>query len=307
MSMFDDDPRPQGSGAVLWAFLGFAAGVAFSVAAFSVWRLVGEKPRPPVTLPPATQVAAVPSPLPTLPPSPIPIATPSAEPAPSPEPSGTRVARVAPPARPKPVTPATPAPPPIGPRVAALMSQAEQAVGLGEYEAAANFFEQVLELDPQNTRARVGHTGALTIAASLRRYFMPGVATAENVKTAPGKISGFDSGDVEVKRAPEVPGRIEFDVIPPHVKPGDHYNIRIYLLNTGKKGIKVKTMNVSRVANGVRTTTTVASRAGEIAKGERGLVETLPGVWTEDAASWSLEVSVVSQKGDTYQNRLTWK
>ncbi len=309
MATFDeDDPPPRGSGAVLWAALGFAAGIAFSVAAFSVWKVVGEKPQAPVTLPPATQVAAAPSPLPsatpTPPASPAETPTPAATPEPSP-----RVAQAVAPPKPKPLVTPTPAPPPIGPRVAALMGQAEQAVNAGEYEAAAGFFEQVLQLDAQNTKARVGYTGALTIAASLKKSFNPGVSSAESAKSSsgPGKISGFDAGDVEVKRAPEVPGRVEFEVDPPHVKPGDHYNVKVYLVNTGKKGIKIKSMNVTRVANGSRTSTTVASRAAEIGKGERTLVETLPGVWTEDASSWSLEVAVVSQKSDTYQNRLTWK
>jgi hypothetical protein len=329
---------PRGLSSVLAAALGFMGGVAFTVVGYLVWGWLGETPRGPVT--PLTQVHR-PSPSPA-----IALASPST-PAPSPEASAqTGIVTVeettvvsndkpgtlhggvnpapgdAPPpaspeaserkgkassrSRPGGAPPAT-TPPSLGPRVAAFMSQAEGAVAAGQYEAAANFFDQALELDPANTKARVGRTGALTIANALRRGFVPTPTTAESTKGAPGHIQGFDSGEVEVKKAPDVPAKVEFEISPAHVKPRDPYTVSIFLVNTGKKSIKLKAVSTTRTMNGALEIASPVVRSKEVGPRERTLVAAIQGTWPEDAATWSLEVAVTSQKGDAYKSTVVWR
>ena len=42
-------------------------------------------------------------------------------------------------------------------------------------------------------------------------------------------------------------------------------------------------------------------------QGTRPLVATPTGPWEDDVASWVLDVRVLTEGGDVYENRLTWK
>jgi hypothetical protein len=44
----------------------------------------------------------------------------------------------------------------------------------------------------------------------------------------------------------------------------------------------------------------------EVAPGQRAVLEELPGVFP-DANSWTAEVLVTANKGDSMKNQLTWK
>ena len=78
---------------------------------------------------------------------------------------------------------------------------------------------------------------------------MPG-RTVVQTQNAKADMAGFDTADVSVKKAPDFSGRIEFAVNPPRVQPGESYAVQIYLVNEGKKAIKVGGVSVTTNLNG---------------------------------------------------------
>src|SRR5687767_201048 len=67
-------------------------------------------------------------------------------------------------------------------------------------------------------------------AASAPRRFLLGTTSVENVRPV-GDLDGFEGGSVDVKRAPEVHGRLELSMEPPQVRPGTGYKVKLFLAN----------------------------------------------------------------------------
>jgi hypothetical protein len=288
------DSEPGRGSPVLYLAFGLLAGVGLSaIAALVLWQVMSPsapKPTPPAPAPTIATPAPAQRPEPTPEPPP---STLEAE-APTPLPSVPPV-----PAR----TPPKTKPAPLTPELASLLKQANSAAQEHRYEVAAGLYDEILKRDPQNAQARAWKANA----NALRRTFIESRPEAENVKGAPGRLQGFDTGDVEVKRPADVPARLELDVSPTRVKPGDGYTVKIYLLNTGKKAIKINDMNVAKTVNGTRSAASVVPRAKEIEPKDRALLDVLPGVWADDTASWSLQVLVRTSRGDSYLNEIVWK
>ncbi len=176
----------------------------------------------------------------------------------------------------------------------------------GDLDGAAALFDQALRADPGNAAATAGKAAVTSARAAARKAFMPG-RTVVQTQSAKADLSGFDTADVSVKKAPDFSGRIEFAVNPPKVKPGDNYSVQVYLVNEGKKAIKVGGVSVTTNLNGSKSGRSVDSRVKEVAPSQRALIEELPGVWPEDVNWWSTEVMVTANKGDSLKNLLTWK
>ncbi len=294
--------------------LGFMAGILVAVGGYVGWEVLKPvapqaTPTPSPAQPPSTEAVASP------PPTPAPTQRPVAESTPAePTPEPVKVAQAAPVgARPRPGKTKPPEQKPVAlepdlvAQVSDLLTEGDSAVAGGNYEQAAVYYEEALKLDPANGKARTGRAGAHSAATALRKSFLFDLTAAENLKGTPGRLDGFDTDGVEVKRAAQVPGRIEFEVAPTRVKPGDRFTTRVFLRNTGKKEIKIKEMNVSRAVNGLRTAISPMPRAKEVAPRSRTLLDEMPGVWVADTNTWTLDVAVVSSRGDTYQNQLVWK
>lgn len=281
---------------VLYLAFGLLAGVGLSaIAALVLWQVMS---------PPSALKQAPPPPAPTTasPPPAPPTPEPTPEPPPSPlEAEAPKPVVAAPPVAAR--TPPKPKPKPLTPEVASLLKQANSASQEHRYEVAAGLYDEILKRDPQNAQARAWKANA----NALRRTFIESRPEAENVKGSPGRLQGFDTGDVEVKRPADVPARLELDVSPARVKPGDGYTVKIYLLNTGKKTIKINDMNVAKTVNGTRSAASVMPRAKEIEPKDRALLDVLLGVWADDTASWSLQVLVRTSRGDSYLNEIVWK
>ena len=84
------------------------------------------------------------------------------------------------------------------------------------------------------------------------------------VKTekASGGISGFEGADVQ--RTPDFSGRIEFEMSPASgLRPGDAWTLKIYLVNDGKKVIKIGGVTANTVVNG-------SGSGGPITPGSQG-------------------------------------
>lgn len=151
---------------------------------------------------------------------------------------------------------------------------------------------------------------AATTALGLKRTFVPDISSAEGAEGSVKEIDDFDVDGLDVKRAAHIPGRTELEGSPAHLKPGDTYTVNIYVRNQSKKKkriIKIMELNVHRVLNGSDTTLPVSLVAREVPVKTRVLVATLTGPWEDDVASWALDVRVLTEGADVYQNRLVWK
>ena len=143
------------------------------------------------------------------------------------------------------------------------------------------------------------------LADPPRRPFVLGTTVVESLKPATTEVPGFEPAGLGVKRAPEVPGRLDFEVSPQPVKPGEAYAVKVYLVNDGGKPIAVEGLNVAMMTDGRRSARTMPPRARSVAPKERALLAELPGVWQD--GSWALEVAVTSKRQDRYTNTLNWK
>jgi hypothetical protein len=292
-------------------------------------------PAPPVTV--AAQVAPPPAQVDAPPPQP----PPPIEPAPSAAPVEEAVTIVpSPPAKPLPTpsaqaTPktaspaATPSPKKGSPapavatatgpsaealraqqvaaQVAGLMQQADGAAAAHRYDAAVTAYDEVLKLDPQNAKAQAGRAGAISARDLSRRSFVAGRTVVQAAKAAKGGLEGFESTGVAVKQAPDFLGRIEFEMSPSAVKPGDSYVLKFYLINEGKKSIKVSGVTATTLVNGDKSGGPVTARVKEVDPQQRALLGEMGGVWGDSTKSWTAEVLLTANKGDSLRNQLNWR
>lgn len=281
--------------AALWFALGLVAGVLLCVATFVAWSAFESRRQPLATPAPIPTPTPTPTPAPTPTPQPTPEATPAPEESPSPE--ATPVPTPRPPA---PARPATP-----HPEVARQLAEGDRALAEGRWEAAQSAYDQALRLEPGQSRAQEGRARAAAALAALRRSFVPELGTGEGGGAAAPR--GFDTGDVVVKKAAEVPGRIDFTVTPAHVGPGTAYTIGVALANFGKKSIKLRSLRLVETVNGRRTQSEPAPQTTEVKKGLRAPLGVLSGAWPATTKEWSLEVQAVAAQGDVYSGKLSWR
>jgi hypothetical protein len=262
-------------------------------------------------LPEATPLAvATPPPLATPPPvaaTPLPAATPTpkpgASPSPSPSPSPKKTASPTPP----PTTAAPSAESLRAAQVASLLGQADAALAARQYDAAVGYLDEVLRLDPGNARATAQRATAIAERTAARRTFVTG-RTVVKTEKASGGLAGFDSGDVALQRSPDFLGRIEFEMSPGSgIKPGDAYTLKFFLINEGKKAIRVQGVTATTSVNGTATGAPVTPRVREVAPQQRVDLGDVTGTWKDGTTSWSAEVMVTANKGDSLKNTISWR
>ena len=120
---------------------------------------------------------------------------------------------------------------------------------------------------------------------------------------AAGGIEGFDSTDVSSRRTPQFVGRIEFEVLPPAVRPGEPFVVRIHLRNDGRRAVQVRAVSLATVVDGRRDPAPVKPLQREVPPQSRALVAEYSGVWS-GALSWALEAVVTSDRNETISSRL---
>jgi serine/threonine protein kinase len=206
-------------------------------------------------------------------------------------------------------------------RVNDLLARADDAMGKSQFDAAIQLYGEALKLDPNSNRAASGKTGAIGAravaqAAGARtagRAFVSGKTLAQSLETSAGNAPpGFEeSAGVDVKRgsaAAELPGKIQFEPKPETVKAGDQYSVNIYLLNEGAGPISVRSMAVSVLKNNSRAGGPVQPQTKDVAPRQKALLlATSTDIWKEDTASWQMEVTVSTARGEKYTNTLSWK
>ncbi len=320
-----------GSSGMLYAGIGLVALLVLGGGGWAVWRFVLNKPKPPVvdaTPVPSTLAQAIPPPVVHATPEPV-LATPEPTPVPqaaTPPPVAATLATPAPKASPTPSPSPTaspkkgvPTPAPTattsGPsaevvrsqQVAGLMTQAEAALSARQYDTAIDRFDEVLRLDPQNAKAIGDRVSAVSLRDAAKKRFVPG-RTVVNTAKASGGIAGFDSGDVAVQKAPDFLGRIEFEMSPASgIKAGDPYTLKFFLVNEGKKGIRIQGVMVSTMINGSGAGTPLTSSAKEVAPQQRAQLAEVSGSWKDGTTAWSTELLVTANKGDTLKNQISWR
>jgi tetratricopeptide (TPR) repeat protein len=140
--------------------------------------------------------------------------------------------------------------------------------------------------------------------AAVRRFV--GGKTVIATRSARSDLQGFDTADVKQQKMPDFVGRIEFETAPSSPTPGEDFSVRVYLVNEGRKPLRLKTVSLVTTVNGVKTPATLTPFVRELGPTRRGMVAQVKGVWGADVESWSLEAAVTSDRDETGTNRLSW-
>ena len=91
------------------------------------------------------------------------------------------------------------------------------------------------------------------------------------------------------------------------LEPGDAWTLRIYVVNEGKKPIRVQGVTVGTSVNGAGSGGPVPARAREIAPQQRSLVAETTGSWRDGTTAWATEATITAGKGESLKNTLTWR
>lgn len=253
----------------------------------------------PAVVEPIEEIITILQPKATPPPKPLVASSPSPAKAAAPTPAGAGKAATPPPevARAQ----------QLAAQVAGLLGQAEGAVSGRRYDAAVGFYDEVLKLDPQNAQATEGKARAQGALAAAKRAFVPGRTLVDSGKSAKADLGGFDTSDVKVSKAPDYSGRLDFEVTPARVQPGDNYSVKVYLTNDGKKSFKIGGLTATIAVNGAKSGGAGSPQVKEVDSQARVLLQDLPGVWQPDVKTWTLEVVVTTTHGETFRNTITWR
>jgi hypothetical protein len=311
--------------------MGLAAVVVIGVVAWGATRFLRPKPAPEATPVPVAQTTPIPPPIsqvtvpPTLAPAvtpepadvPTPIAAtpPPVAATPTPRPSATPAASPSPSPRKGAPTPAPTTAGPVTPsadalraaQVATLLGQADASLAARQYDAAIGHFDEVLRLEPSNGKATADRASALALRDVARKKFVPG-RTVVKTEKASGGLAGFDTGDVALQKSPDFLGRIDLEISPASgIKPGDGYSLKIILVNEGKKAIRIQGLSVNMVVNGSGVSTPTTAKVREVQPQQRSELGEVTGSWKDGTTSWSAEVLVTANKGDSLKNTISWR
>jgi tetratricopeptide (TPR) repeat protein len=211
-------------------------------------------------------------------------------------------------------------------KVNRAINEAETALQNKQYETAIAAYERALAIDPGNTAAQTGRQAAIgskslaDAAASGGprtgggpvKSFVPG--RTDKKAAAGGGLEGFDeTAGVTVKQGTqgaELPGNIVFEATPQVPKAGEAFKVAVYLSNEGSQPIPLRAMSLATTVDGGRQRGELPPITAVVAPGQKSLLwQTPPGgmVWRNTTQSWTMEIVVTTQRGETYRNTLTWK
>ncbi len=189
-----------------------------------------------------------------------------------------------------------------------LLAQARTALGSRQYDTAVTHLDGVLRLDPANAEATTLRADAVRRRDLARRRFTPGKTVVQGQKAQKaGGLAGFDTGDADL-RSSDFLGRVEFEMTPPSgIEPGDAWTLQVYVVNEGKKAIRVNGLVLGTTVNGAGSGGPLPARVREVAPQQRTLVAETKGTWAEGTTSWTAEVTVTGGKGESLKNTLSWR
>jgi hypothetical protein len=100
---------------------------------------------------------------------------------------------------------------------------------------------------------------------------------------------------------------VDFEVTPAQVKPGDKFTVKVFLINDGAKPIRLKEMFVATNVNGRLSSGPVPPRTRDIGPKRKEVIGTFSDAWRDTIATWAMDVTVTSDRGDVYKNQVLWK
>jgi hypothetical protein len=133
------------------------------------------------------------------------------------------------------------------------------------------------------------------------RRFQAGKTTVTT--RSAGELAGFESTDVTTQRPPRFEGKLEFEVLPAEVRPGEAFVVRLHLVNEGRRAVQVKDIEITTVEDGRRTQAPTRVLQGEVDPQHRALVAEYAGVWSPVNA-WSLEAEATVEGDERVRSRL---
>ena len=144
-----------------------------------------------------------------------------------------------------------------------------------------------------------------TLTPSTENSFIPfaGTSAARPARFHAGSgPAGFEGAQVAGHPA-QFSGSMEFEVLPPAVRPGDPFVVRIHLRNDGRKSVKIRALSLAAVVDGRRVPAAAKPLQREVQAQSRALVAEYSGVWSAPR-EWVLEAVVTADKDETVTNRL---
>jgi tetratricopeptide (TPR) repeat protein len=138
------------------------------------------------------------------------------------------------------------------------------------------------------------------------RRFVTGKSVVASARVG-GGLAGFDTADVKTQKVPQLAGRLEFEVEPQAPESETPVSVRIYLVNQGRKAIKVRTVALTTIVDGGRTSLPGTPRERDVPPQVRALVAEARTTWPKATTSWSLEAVLSSDRDETCTARLDWQ
>jgi hypothetical protein len=102
-------------------------------------------------------------------------------------------------------------------------------------------------------------------------------------------------------------GRFEFEVSPNPLTPGGSYRVQVFLKNDSKENAKLQSLTITITVNGQPQNVQARILEDDVKVGQRPMVAEVPGTWVAGTSSWTMEVEVLSRKGERYRSSLTMK
>jgi hypothetical protein len=188
-----------------------------------------------------------------------------------------------------------------------LLGQADAEYAARRWEEAGRRYDEALKLDAANAAAASGKARAQWALVAIRRVFRLGSTVNVAIKAGKGPV-GFDTTDVETK-SQDFHCQLGIEITPPALRPGDSYEYvaKAFLSSDGKKTIKIKSLLANVTLGGAKTSAPVTPLVKEVPVNQRLAIADVAGSWSDGMTSWSLELIVTGDKGDTCRNTLRWQ
>ncbi len=133
----------------------------------------------------------------------------------------------------------------------------------------------------------------ITVPDIPRRALQPG-----KTANSSANVRGFE-GTIN----PDFVGEMQFDH-PAQLGAGENFSIKVFVANTGRKRMRLKTIQVATRINRQNGTIPARLLKGDIDVGARVQVTEFSGTMPTDVTSWIVTVTVTGDKGDRTSNRL---
>jgi hypothetical protein len=101
--------------------------------------------------------------------------------------------------------------------------------------------------------------------------------------------------------------RLTLEVVPNHVLPGEPYVVEVRLANEDARPLRVASLSVVDTTNGQRRGAPAVPLEREVKPGRQAVVHRIAGTWPSDLSTWTLEVFVTAEGGDTLKGMVTWR